>query len=281
MLEGAQVLLQQCGLSDTLPLQAAILTADCNYHSETNLEACAAHGVEAYIPDNHFRQRDPRFATQERHKEALRSRKEFFGLERFTYQEKNDTYLCPQGEELTLQSARHGTGDGHQYRRYRAKARACAKCPLQAQCIARGGTRRSLALPIAGEAPGTLTARMRQKIDTPEARDLYARRLANVEPVFGNLRSNKRLDRFTYRGLGKVSVQWQLYCLVHNLEKIAHYGKKYGGRDPKRPSTKPLGRLTRPKRAFRRRLRARTAHSPLLQSFRQPCRPTYPSQRHT
>ena len=27
------------------------------------------------------------------------------------------------------------------------------------------------------------------------------RRLAIVEPVFANLRSNKRLDRFTYRGL--------------------------------------------------------------------------------
>ena len=76
--------------------------------------------------------------------------------------------------------------------------------------------------------PATLTARMRQKVDTPEARKLYGRRLAIIEPVFGNIRANKGLHRFTYRGLGKVSVQWRLYCLVHNIEKLANYGRKYG-----------------------------------------------------
>ncbi|WP_171013799.1 transposase, partial [Chitinivorax sp. B] len=44
------------------------------------------------------------------------------------------------------------------------------------------------------------------------------------EPVFGNLRHNKRLNRFTLRGRRKVNTQWQLYCLVHNIEKLAHQG---------------------------------------------------------
>jgi len=38
---------------------------------------------------------------------------------------------------------------------------------------------------------------------------------------------NKRLDRFTLRGQRKVDTQWQLYCLVHNIERLAHNG--YGG----------------------------------------------------
>ncbi|MCA3091311.1 MAG: transposase, partial [Rhodocyclaceae bacterium] len=42
-----------------------------------------------------------------------------------------------------------------------------------------------------------------------------------VEPVFGNLRHNKRLNRFTLRGLNKVGTQWRLFCLVHNIEKLA------------------------------------------------------------
>jgi hypothetical protein len=45
-----------------------------------------------------------------------------------------------------------------------------------------------------------------------------------VEPVFGNLRYNKGLDRFTLRGQRKVDTQWKLYCLVHNIEKLAHHG---------------------------------------------------------
>ncbi|MFY7923098.1 MAG: transposase [Gemmatimonas sp.] len=52
----------------------------------------------------------------------------------------------------------------------------------------------------------------------------YAQRFAVVEPVFGNLRANKRLDRFTLRGRTKVDAQWKLYCLVHNIEKLAHAG---------------------------------------------------------
>jgi hypothetical protein len=38
--------------------------------------------------------------------------------------------------------------------------------------------------------------------------------------VFGN----KRLNRFTLRGQGKVNTQWNLYCLMHNIEKLAHCG---------------------------------------------------------
>ncbi len=48
--------------------------------------------------------------------------------------------------------------------------------------------------------------------------------LAIAEPVFANLRHNKRLDRFTLRTQPKVNTQWNLYCLVHNIEKLAHHG---------------------------------------------------------
>ena len=45
-----------------------------------------------------------------------------------------------------------------------------------------------------------------------------------VEPVFGNIGTNKRLHRFSFRGKRKVQGQWQLYCLVHNIEMLANYG---------------------------------------------------------
>ncbi len=70
----------------------------------------------------------------------------------------------------------------------------------------------------------TYTARMQARIDAPEGREAYERRFATVEPVLGNLRANKRLDRFTLRGPTKVNGQWTLYCLVHNIEKLAHAG---------------------------------------------------------
>jgi len=73
-------------------------------------------------------------------------------------------------------------------------------------------------------SPLQFTERTKHAIDSARGRRLYARRIATVEPVFANLRHNKRLDRFTLRSRPKVNTQWHLYCLVHNIEELAHHG---------------------------------------------------------
>ena len=65
---------------------------------------------------------------------------------------------------------------------------------------------------------------MRAAIDSPLGRRLYSQRMGTVEPVFANIRHNKRLHRFNLRGKSKVNTQWHLYCLVHNIEKLAKAG---------------------------------------------------------
>ncbi|OPX54102.1 transposase [Oceanospirillum multiglobuliferum] len=55
-------------------------------------------------------------------------------------------------------------------------------------------------------------------------KQIYSHRMSVVEPVFDNIGTNKRLNRFSLRGKTKVQGQWQLYCLVHNVEKLAKYG---------------------------------------------------------
>ena len=66
--------------------------------------------------------------------------------------------------------------------------------------------------------------KMKLKIDSDLGKRIIAQRFATVEPVFGNLRGNKRLHRFTLRSKAKVDGQWKLFCLMHNLEKLAHHG---------------------------------------------------------
>lgn len=70
------------------------------------------------------------------------------------------------------------------------------------------------------------TAIMKRKIDSEQGRYRYARRLGIVEPVFANITSAHRLRRFSLRGRLKVDIQWQLFCLVHNIAKIRRYGKR-------------------------------------------------------
>ena len=62
--------------------------------------------------------------------------------------------------------------------------------------------------------------RMRWKFDTPRGREICSRRMGTVEPLFANLQ-NKGMRRFTLRGRKKVDAQWQLFTMVHNIEKIA------------------------------------------------------------
>jgi hypothetical protein len=73
--------------------------------------------------------------------------------------------------------------------------------------------------------PPNLIEQMKARIDTLEGRQIYARRLAIVEPVFANIRVQKRLDHFTVRSKAKVDIQWKLFALVHNIGKIQRYGR--------------------------------------------------------
>jgi hypothetical protein len=65
---------------------------------------------------------------------------------------------------------------------------------------------------------------MIKKIDTVKGRDIYSMRMQIVEPVFANIRTHKKMNRFTLRTKEKVNIQWLLFCIVHNMSKIMRYG---------------------------------------------------------
>jgi hypothetical protein len=52
-------------------------------------------------------------------------------------------------------------------------------------------------------------------------------RVTIAEPNFANIRHIMGLDRFTLRGKKKVNIQWNLFCIIHNLKKVARYGPSF------------------------------------------------------
>lgn len=113
------------------------------------------------------------------------------------------------------------------YHYYVADELDCQACPFRTTCLSQKRTKRKhLGIPVdePETSPKSRCQQMIEKIDTPEGRQQYRRRLELVEPVFGNIRIQKGLDHFTLRGKEKVDIQWLLYGMVHNIEKIAHYG---------------------------------------------------------
>jgi transposase len=233
MLQGAERNLKAAG-GGKEPLKDVEFSADTGYFSIENLEACRNAKVDAYIPDRQFRQRDPRFADSrryrrsvDRHKQRYKSKKRWFGVEDFKLDERTGKLICPAGHGLYVRNRNFSTADGFRAIAYQAPKTACRNCALRIKCLRNPNTISRQVHVFYGRRPGSLTDAMKQKIDTVEGRAVYSRRLSTVEPVFGNVRAQKRMDRFTLRGRKKVTIQWMLYCVVHNIEKVLHYGATY------------------------------------------------------
>lgn len=211
------------------------ITADAGYHSEANLKQLANLKIEALIADNNMRSRDERFADQGKYKALPDPIHDKGGKPKqaaryqpkdFDYDPQAGTCLCPAGKQL------YGNGsdctiNGFAAVKFQGAQRDCMPCTHRERCLLTPyKTKARQVAFFNGKADGqeSYTDKMKRRIDSPEGRIQYGRRFATVEPVFGNLRHNKQLNRFTLRGQKKVDAQWKLYCLVHNIEKLAHHG---------------------------------------------------------
>jgi transposase len=218
----------------------ATLTADSGYHSKPSMEYVADSGVDAYVADRDMRRRDPAFAHAGRYKERHRKERrrrgvhtapQWFTPADFVYDESQQTCRCPAGHRLYRSGVDILTG-GYRGAHFKAPKSACRGCALRRQCLRhpeRTVQRQVVFFKerVAGrsrtpKAPPPAIEAMKRKIDSPLGRWIYGRRIATVEPVFANIQ-NKGMRRFTLRGKGKVSMQWKLFTLVHNIEKVAHY----------------------------------------------------------
>ncbi len=75
-------------------------------------------------------------------------------------------------------------------------------------------------------AAATLRDRMERKLLTKRGREIYKLRGKTVEPVFGQVKDARRLDRFLLRGEQKVSMEWSLMCTTHNILKMWRHERK-------------------------------------------------------
>jgi len=193
--------------------------ADSNYHSPTNLNKCDEERLDACISDKRFRNRNPRFCGEQKHRRRNVDR---FTLADFQHNEVSDAYLCPNGKLLRL-NVKKAVMDGVIYRRYVADRDDCTGCKLKVKCTRRKTAKRKFINVPVGSVPGNVIKAMAAKVDSEKGRKIYPQRIAIVEPVFANIRIHKEMNRFTLRGKIKVNIQWLLYCMVHNIGKLVSY----------------------------------------------------------
>ena len=71
----------------------------------------------------------------------------------------------------------------------------------------------------------TATERMDRKLRTKRGSRLYRKRGQTVEPVFGQIKAVRGLDRFSRRGLSACASEWSVICATHNLLKLFRSGR--------------------------------------------------------
>lgn len=213
-----------------------IVTADTGFANEANMQYVHDRKINAYIPDNQFRSRDPRFQDQKtrhgkRHQDKPKSQKrDVIPASEFTFDPTTLSCICPAGNSLSHRGVRD-SDSGQPTAYFEGRLLPCRHCSLKGKCMHnptaadhRKGAGRQVSFAIEGKRKPTCTDWMKHRVDSEKGKWVYSHRMSTVEPVFGNIGTNKKLNRFSLRGKDKVQGQWQLYCMVHNIEKIKNYG---------------------------------------------------------
>ena len=65
-----------------------------------------------------------------------------------------------------------------------------------------------------------LYAFMRRVIESDNGKPTYRRRMGTIEPVFGQIKFDRRFDRFQRRGRSAARSEWRFAAATHNLLKL-------------------------------------------------------------
>ncbi len=223
MIEGLRSTLAELGEKEDV-IADVLYLADTGYATEDNMKYIFENEINAVVPDKNFRQRDPKFDEYERYKPKERQPKYFANTD-FCFDAETKTCICPAGKKMWQrgENVRIGNNLSIVFQGY---LKDCRECPLRKRCMQKPPKKngRQVSFVIDRETIPNFTNLMKAIIDSEEGKEIYSERMGIIEPVFGNITENKRLDRFTLRGTEKVNTQWKLYCLVHNIEKLHYYG---------------------------------------------------------
>ena len=183
------------------------IVADSAYGSEENYAYLEQEKVGNYLKYHTFYQE---------HRKHFKPKP--FDATFWPYDPQTDTFTCPQGQSLHfLHTRQERTDNGFQTERRVYECAECSACPLKAQCTRAAGNRQI-----------RVSFRLRQfraqaaaNLCSEKGKQLRAQRSVDVEPVFGRIKQDWGFRRFLLRGIEKVTAEWGLLCIAHNLAKMA------------------------------------------------------------
>ena len=147
----------------------------------------------------------------------------------FTYDERLDVYICPQGKRLKRRGG--SSHNGRSYVEYRATAKLCTACTLWGTCTKAKSGRR-----IKRYEEDDLVTQQILLMSTPQAQNIYKQRMPSVEPLFSLLRGKLKVNRFLRRGLHNVRTEMGLYAFAINISRMLAFLCAFLLTQPQEPS---------------------------------------------
>jgi transposase len=184
------------------------ITADAGYGSEENFQYLEDNSVEGYV-------KYPGFDKQQ---SSRYYKKHPFAAGQLYYNEQRDCYYCPMGQAMNcVGSYQTKTSTGFEQTITRYQAQNCDGCPLRGVCH-KSKTNRIIEV---NHSLNRHRATVKEKLNNEEGIRKRKQRCYDVEPVFGNIKSNHHFNRFMLRGKKKVAIEIGLLALAQNIRKKA------------------------------------------------------------
>lgn len=181
------------------------ICADAGYGSEENYEYLEEENIEAYVKYNYFHQ-----------EQKKKYQEDFFKTSNLYYNAQQDVYFCPMGQKMKkIRDGKRTSKNGYTSQISYYQAIRCEDCPLRSKCFKGKGNR----MIQINKRLNQLKEKARQKLMSEEGVEHRKKRPAEVEAVFGQLKANNKFNRFTFKGLVKVNLEFALMAIGHNLRK--------------------------------------------------------------
>jgi transposase len=180
---------------------------DSAYGSEENYTLLEKHDIQNYLKYNTFHL-----------EKKKKSKKNHFHRTNFSYNSKEDYFLCPAGKKLTYKETiqrKNNTGFISHVRVY--EFQDCSSCAFKPQCT-KAKNNRQIHYNVQLEK---YKEQARLNLDSEYGLTLRKRRGFEVETFFGDLRQNCHFNRFLLRGRSKTEHELGLLAIGHNLRKYA------------------------------------------------------------
>jgi hypothetical protein len=204
---------------ESLGLTPKELVADAGYGSEENFEFMQTKQIEAYVKDNYF--------DQQQHKKS--KAKGSFHADNLHYNKDLDCYYCPMGQPMTFIGTKvETTQAGYKKTLSRYQAQNCTGCPIRGVCHKSKYNR----IIEVSHRLIELRYKARQRLLSERGIKYRKKRPVDVEPVFGMIKQNRGFRRFLLCGIDKVSIEFALVALAHNLKKLSVLTNLGGFFDP-------------------------------------------------